>query len=115
MPGRNRSGQLQLRPDPRGLPAPGVQQTPAPRRAVVGKPEPALLPVGANLLPEAHRQRPKPRLRPALPGPALAENPLSDVADAHLLRRRTPRPQPAQTRLMGAEPPKRQSLNMPCQ
>src|SRR5437870_3931083 len=108
MPGRDRFSQLQLRPDPRGLPAPGVQQTLAPRRAVVGEPEPALLPVGANpsahsttlmagfrsgqaLLPEAHRQRSKPRLRTALPGPALAENPLSDVADAHLLRRRTPR------------------------
>lgn len=45
-------------------------------------------------LPSAPQEGTKPRLRPALPGPTLGENPLENVADLHALR---PGPTPRQS------------------
>src|SRR5450432_563079 len=67
----------------------------------MGRPQPQNLPLGANLLPRSSRQRPEPCLRPALPRPALAQNPLENVADPLSLQRSAPHPQPDQTRLLG--------------
>jgi hypothetical protein len=39
--------------------------------------------------------------------PALAQNPLEDVANGHLLRRGAPPEKPAQTRFLGAQTPNR--------
>src|SRR6185436_17046798 len=60
--------------------------------------------LGAGLLSSAPRQRPHPRLRLALPGPALAQDPLENVADRHPLRRSPAHPQPNQTRLLAHQP-----------
>lgn len=89
--GGHRACQLSERSDPQGSSAATMQQAASPRRAPMGQPEPPVLPVGGDLLRYAPQTRQEPRLRVAMPRPALAENPLENVADRHPLRRRSPR------------------------
>src|SRR5439155_9741231 len=88
-------------PGPRPLP---MQQDPAPHRPSVGPVLCAGLPVGRGVLQTKTHRRQKPRLRPALPGPAAPENPLADDPDPQALRRGPARPQPKTTRFLGAGP-----------
>ncbi len=55
----------------------------------VGQPQSDQMSMGTGLLPKETRGRSKPRLCAPLPGPALAEDPLEDVAEARAIRSRT--------------------------
>src|SRR5207247_665366 len=52
---------------------------------------------------------------PALPGPALVENHQQNVADPHLLRRRTAPAQPTRPRLLGAPSPSAITAQSSCE
>src|ERR1700686_3205013 len=102
MPFWHRAGQLPERADPAGAPATGLRWLPAVDRASVGQSEPKHLSLGASLLPGSPGQRPEPRLRPAVSGPEMVEDPLAHVAGPNLLRSRTASKKPAGSWLMGA-------------
>src|SRR3972149_725567 len=59
--------------------------------------------LGEGLLPGASPERAVARLCVALPGAALAEDPLEDVANPHALRRGAAYPQPDATRLLAPD------------
>jgi transposase len=65
----------------------GLQQAAAHGRVPVGQPEPGEMPLGGALLRRQTRGGQKPRHSPALPGPALAEDSVADVARPSFLRR----------------------------
>jgi len=54
------------------------------------EPQPAFLSVGGGLLRCAASARQEPRMRTALSGPTVAQNPMEDVAERHPVRSRTP-------------------------
>src|SRR5688500_2340622 len=103
--GRHRARELPERTNPPRELAPRLQHSPAPRRAPVGGGQPGHERLGAHLLSGPPGARPKPRLRAALPGPALAENIVEDVANPHALRRPVTHTQPTETRLVGEPNP----------
>src|ERR1039458_8088592 len=110
MRGRNRPGQLPIRPgEPRQNPV-ALQQAPPSCRSSLGRLQPEVLLLGSNLLPSPSGQRQHPRLGPAAFGQSLVEDPLDHVAGRPNLRRRTPRPQPTKTRLLAPETGARQIL-----
>src|SRR4051794_39683647 len=59
--------------------------------------------MGRNLLSEPSKTGQIPRLRPTVPGPALAENPLENVADPNRVRCGVASEKPASTRILGAQ------------
>ena len=99
----NRPGELPIRPDPQSISAPPMQQSAAACGTSLGRLKSPLLPLGPNVLPGTPKPWQEPRQRLALPGSTLAKDPLENVAAAHPLRLRTPRPQPTQTRLLDSE------------
>lgn len=83
----HRAGSLSVRSDRQSEIPPLMQQDASPGGSPVGQPQPPPVRVGAGVLSEETRRRQEPRMRVALSGPALAEDPVEDVADQHALRR----------------------------
>ena len=71
---------------PQGTLSTGLSQSPAAHRSPMGQPQSNQMSMGTGLLPKETRGRSKPRLCAPLPGPALAEDPLEDVAEARAIR-----------------------------
>ena len=81
------SGQLPERQGLQGTVPAWLQQTAAPDGPSLGRPEPAGLPLGPGVLREEAGRGQELRLCPALPCPALAQDPMEDVADPDAVRR----------------------------
>src|SRR5665213_4389796 len=72
--------------------------------ASVGGTQPDEMPLGRGILSAEAQAGNDARRGAALPGSALAQHTLEDVDRSHELRRRTPPPRPAPTRLLGHLP-----------
>ena len=68
----------------------------------MGRPEPEVLLLGTGVLPATPGPGKNSRRRAPVPGAALAENPMENVADKNLLQRRFPHGQSTQTRILGS-------------
>src|SRR5215469_785586 len=97
----NRTSEFPVRASPPGLRALYVQQILPPCRSLVGRSKPQTLFLGSDLLSSPTRQGQNTRRSPALSGPALAKDPLENVAIKNLLQPRTPHSQSAQAWVMG--------------
>src|SRR5260370_15857959 len=110
---RNGPGQFSIRPNSPGPHPLRVQQDPASHGSSLDPMLRAGLPVGRSLLPTKARRRQKPRLRFALPGPAVVENPLEDAPNPKNLRCRPARSQPEAAWFLGAYPHETRHRNLP--
>ena len=81
--------------------SPSLPQSPAAHGPPLGQSQSGQVSVGGGVLPEKTRAGTEPRLRFAMPGAALVQNPLEDVADANNLRCGTSPTKPSETRELG--------------
>src|SRR5580765_1816482 len=112
MRGGDGPGEFSERTDPQSPNPLALQQPLAPRGPSVERLQPQVLRVGRDLLPGAARQRQEPCLRAALSGPALAQDPVEDVAEWSVLRRKPSRSQPATTWFVGVAVAAQKDLTM---
>ena len=101
---KRRSSDREIRAIPSGVLPPRLQQNPAVNHSPVGRPQPHEVHLGRRVLPTETPTGQRARRGPAMPGDALAQNPVENVAAADSLRPRTPPARPDAPRLLGDLP-----------